>query len=288
MRSGILPGHRDESVRPQDDLFGFANGTWVRETQIPGDRGRYGTFDLLREQSDERVRSIIEQAAADTTAEPGSPARKVGDLYRSLHGHRAGRVARPHARRRGAPGDRCGDGSRRPLRPPRPAPARGPARRDRVLRRPGRQVTRGVRPLPHPVRPRDARRVLLPRRAPRSRAHGIPAPRGPHARAGRHRRRLHRRGLARGARRGAGDPPGRRPLGQRRDPRRGEELQPPHPRRARGARTARCPGQRGWRAWAPSRRSTGSWSGSRRSSRASRRPWRRSTSPTGGTGSPST
>jgi len=84
MRSGILPGHRDESVRPQDDLFGFANGTWVRETQIPGDRGRYGTFDLLREQSDERVRSIIEQAAADTTAEPGSPARKVGDLYRSF------------------------------------------------------------------------------------------------------------------------------------------------------------------------------------------------------------
>jgi putative endopeptidase len=84
MRSGILPGHRDESVRPQDDLFGFANGTWVRETQIPGDRGRYGTFDLLREQSDERVRTIVEKAAADTAAEPGSPTRKVGDLYRSF------------------------------------------------------------------------------------------------------------------------------------------------------------------------------------------------------------
>ncbi|MGO4341865.1 M13 family metallopeptidase [Pedococcus sp. 2YAF34] len=84
MRSGILPGHRDETVRPQDDLFGYANGTWVRETQIPGDRGRYGTFDLLREQSDERVRRLIDRAADDTTAEAGSPTRKVGDLYRAF------------------------------------------------------------------------------------------------------------------------------------------------------------------------------------------------------------
>ena len=84
MRSGILPGHRDESVRPQDDLFGHANGTWVKQTEIPSDRGRYGTFDVLREQSDERVRLLIERAAADTTAEPGSPTRKVGDLYNSF------------------------------------------------------------------------------------------------------------------------------------------------------------------------------------------------------------
>ena len=84
MRSGILPGHRDETVRPQDDLFGHANGSWVRTTEIPSDRGRYGTFDMLREQSDERVRTIIEGAAADTSAAAGSPTRKVGDLYRSF------------------------------------------------------------------------------------------------------------------------------------------------------------------------------------------------------------
>jgi len=85
MRSGIIPGRRDESVRPQDDLFGFANGTWVRETEIPGDRGRYGTFDMLREQSDERVRHLIEEAAAGAAeSADGSPARQVGDLYRSF------------------------------------------------------------------------------------------------------------------------------------------------------------------------------------------------------------
>jgi putative endopeptidase len=85
MRSGIIPGHSDESVRPQDDLFGYANGTWVRETETPGDRGRYGTFDLLREQSDERVRHLIEEAAAGAEDSPeGSPSRQVGALYRSF------------------------------------------------------------------------------------------------------------------------------------------------------------------------------------------------------------
>jgi putative endopeptidase len=85
MRSGIIPGHRDESVRPQDDLFGYANGTWVRETEIPADRGRYGTFDMLREQSDERVRHLIDEAAAAAEESPeGSPARQVGSLYRSF------------------------------------------------------------------------------------------------------------------------------------------------------------------------------------------------------------
>ena len=39
---------------------------------------------MLREQSDERVRTIIERAAADTDAADGSPTRKVGDLYRSF------------------------------------------------------------------------------------------------------------------------------------------------------------------------------------------------------------
>jgi putative endopeptidase len=84
MRSGLLPGHRDDSVRPQDDLFSHANGTWVREVEIPADRGRYGTFDMLREQSDERVRGLVEQAAADTDTTPGSLTRKVGDLYRAF------------------------------------------------------------------------------------------------------------------------------------------------------------------------------------------------------------
>ncbi|GGL41020.1 peptidase M13 [Phycicoccus endophyticus] len=80
MRSGIDQDAVDATVRPQDDLFAHANGAWVARTEIPDDRGRYGTFDLLREAAEEHVRTIVEEVAAGSPA-PGSVAAKVGDLY---------------------------------------------------------------------------------------------------------------------------------------------------------------------------------------------------------------
>ena len=82
--SGLDLTHLDRSVRPQDDLYRFTNGAWLDATEIPADRARFGTFDMLREQSLSRVRAIIEDAAADTDAPEGSATRKVGDLYRSF------------------------------------------------------------------------------------------------------------------------------------------------------------------------------------------------------------
>ncbi|MGL5865110.1 MAG: M13 family metallopeptidase [Dermatophilaceae bacterium] len=73
----------DPTVRPQDDLFGHVNGHWLAQTEIPADRGRYGTFDMLREAAEERVRSIIENVTAGSP-EPGSVAAMVGDLYASF------------------------------------------------------------------------------------------------------------------------------------------------------------------------------------------------------------
>ncbi|QIM20428.1 peptidase M13 [Phycicoccus sp. HDW14] len=83
MRSGIDTASVDETVRPQDDLFAFANGGWLAHTEIPDDRGRYGTFDTLRESAEEHVRTIIEETAAGSPA-AGTVAAKVGDLYSSF------------------------------------------------------------------------------------------------------------------------------------------------------------------------------------------------------------
>ncbi len=80
MKSGIDPLGLDPDVRPQDDLFAHVNGGWLAATEIPSDRGRYGTFDVLREQSEEHVREIIEEVAAGSPT-PGTVAAKVGDLY---------------------------------------------------------------------------------------------------------------------------------------------------------------------------------------------------------------
>ena len=53
----------DTSVRPQDDLYSFINGTYLREHEIPADRARDGAFMVLRDLSEERVREIITEAA---------------------------------------------------------------------------------------------------------------------------------------------------------------------------------------------------------------------------------
>ncbi|KNX36266.1 M13 family metallopeptidase [Luteipulveratus halotolerans] len=82
-RSGLNLDNFDRSVRPQDDLFGFVNGGWRERTEIPADRARYGTFDRLREESEAAMREIITEAA-ESDAEPGTPRRKVGDLYASF------------------------------------------------------------------------------------------------------------------------------------------------------------------------------------------------------------
>jgi putative endopeptidase len=46
------PENMDLSVRPQDDFYNYVNGTWMKKTEIPGDRGRWGSFDQLREHTD--------------------------------------------------------------------------------------------------------------------------------------------------------------------------------------------------------------------------------------------
>ncbi len=80
--SGIDKQHFDHSVRPQDDLFLHVNGKWLKEFEIPADKSNYGAFTMLAEQAREDVQAIIEEAA-NSKAEKGSDAQKVGDLYQS-------------------------------------------------------------------------------------------------------------------------------------------------------------------------------------------------------------
>ncbi len=50
-QSGIDLQWLDKSVRPQDDFFRFMSGKWLNTAEIPADRGRWGSFDQLRESS---------------------------------------------------------------------------------------------------------------------------------------------------------------------------------------------------------------------------------------------
>ncbi|HMC14502.1 MAG TPA: M13 family metallopeptidase, partial [Albitalea sp.] len=72
----------DTSVRAQDDLFHAANGGWLKNTPIPPDKASYGVTTELRDRSDDRVRKIVEELAAQTHP-LGSIEHKIGSFYRS-------------------------------------------------------------------------------------------------------------------------------------------------------------------------------------------------------------
>ncbi len=56
---------RDEDVHPGDDFYQHVNGKWLDTFEIPADRSRYGAFTMLAEMSEQRVKYIIEDLAAE-------------------------------------------------------------------------------------------------------------------------------------------------------------------------------------------------------------------------------
>jgi len=74
----------DRTVAPGDDFGRYSSGTYLKNLVIPADRSNYGMFTKLRDLSQERTRTIVEAAAAQKDARPGSEAQKVGDFYASF------------------------------------------------------------------------------------------------------------------------------------------------------------------------------------------------------------
>ena len=79
---GVLLSNMDRSVKPGDNFFEFANGDWLRRTEIPADRAVISLFTSLDVVSNKRTSGIIEEAAK-SSAPAGSEARKIADLYNS-------------------------------------------------------------------------------------------------------------------------------------------------------------------------------------------------------------
>jgi predicted metalloendopeptidase len=80
-KSGLDASAFDTTVRPQDDLFRYVNGTWLKSAEIPADRPFTGSFVALRDRSEADIRAIIESLAAQGGHAAGSEAQKVADLF---------------------------------------------------------------------------------------------------------------------------------------------------------------------------------------------------------------
>ena len=79
-RSGLALSSMDPGVRPQDDLWRFANGKWLARTEIPNDRAGWDTFAALRDTTQGQLRDLLEGLSASTDGER----RKLSDLYASF------------------------------------------------------------------------------------------------------------------------------------------------------------------------------------------------------------
>ena len=73
----------DRSVKPGDDFYRYANGGWLKTVAIPAGQPSYDTRAMLIEKTSQRVRDLIQEAAAAEPAK-GSVAQKVGDYYASF------------------------------------------------------------------------------------------------------------------------------------------------------------------------------------------------------------
>ena len=83
LKSGIELSAMDRSVKPGDSFFDYANGAWLKATEIPPDKGAAGGIYVLIDRTRERVRKLIQEASA-SSGDASAEQRKVGDFYASF------------------------------------------------------------------------------------------------------------------------------------------------------------------------------------------------------------
>ncbi|MFM8595798.1 MAG: M13 family metallopeptidase [Flavobacteriales bacterium] len=73
----------DRTIKPADDFFIFANGTWIANTTIPASESRWGSFNELEQQNNIKLKTILEDAAQNQGAK-GSQNQILGAYYKSF------------------------------------------------------------------------------------------------------------------------------------------------------------------------------------------------------------
>src|SRR5258708_11047410 len=80
--SGIDLQYVDSAVRAQDDVYQYLNGKWLRDYQLPADKGAVGSFTTLQDKTEEQLRTIVDGLDQSPSNEDPD-AKKLADLYAS-------------------------------------------------------------------------------------------------------------------------------------------------------------------------------------------------------------
>ena len=70
----------DRRVQPGDSFYEYANGNWLKHTDIPSDRSYWGSDAVLSELTDKRTADLIQEIAKSNAA-AGSDRQKIRDYY---------------------------------------------------------------------------------------------------------------------------------------------------------------------------------------------------------------
>jgi putative endopeptidase len=80
---GFDTSRMNTGVEACTDFFEYANGTWLKNTEIPASESRWGTFNILGDNNNAILREVLENAAKTEGAAAGSDAQLIGDFYAS-------------------------------------------------------------------------------------------------------------------------------------------------------------------------------------------------------------
>ncbi len=80
---GINLSLMDKTIKPNNDFFQFVNGTWLKNTPIPADKTRWGSFDELRKNTDKDALSILKEASKNPKFKGTTDQGKAVNLYKT-------------------------------------------------------------------------------------------------------------------------------------------------------------------------------------------------------------
>lgn len=80
-KSGLDLSNLDKSANPADNFYQFATGGWQASHPLPAAYSRYGSFDMLQENVNKQVNTILTDLAKKKYKD-GTTERKLSDFYK--------------------------------------------------------------------------------------------------------------------------------------------------------------------------------------------------------------
>lgn len=79
----ILVSNMNTEFSPGDDFYRFVNAGWLENNPIPEEYSRYGSFEQLAEQNEDKLFDLLQTIRNDQSAAQGSNRQKVRDFFNS-------------------------------------------------------------------------------------------------------------------------------------------------------------------------------------------------------------